>query len=100
MKSGGSRAKSVYSQDMISVHMSGEHLGSMSNVSVSCPCSLQTFDTLFVPQQMSQIRMCFLSRGVVFQMKWPHDGLDAGLHLLFICTVAKQLFGQRCGERV
>ena len=63
MTSGYSRLESAYSQDMISVHISGIHFGSMSDVSASCPCSLQTFDTLFVPQQMSQIRMCFLSRG-------------------------------------
>ena len=60
MKSGGSRAKSVYSQDMMSVHMSGEHLGSISSVRVWCPASLQTFDTLFVPQQMSQMSIRFL----------------------------------------
>ena len=79
MTSGSSKLKSVYSQDMISVHMSGEHFGSMSNVSASCPCSLQTFDTLLVPQQMSQIRICFIFQVVWFRMKWPHD-----VHLLFI----------------
>ena len=60
MKSGGSRLKSVYSQDMMSVHMSGEHLGSLSSVKASCPASLQTFDTLLVPQQMSQMSIRFL----------------------------------------
>ena len=66
MTSGGSRPKSVYSQDMISVHISGIHFGSMSTVSVSCPWSFQTFDTLLVPQQISQIRISFsISSGIV-----------------------------------
>ena len=60
MKSGGSNPKYVYSQVMISVQMSGSHFGSMSDVNVSCPASRQTFDTLLVPQQMSQIRISFL----------------------------------------
>ena len=77
MTSGGSNPKYVYSHDMISVHMSGEHFGSMSNVSASCPASRQTFDTLPVPQQMSQIRICFLFQVVWFRMNWPRDGLDA-----------------------
>ena len=54
MKSGGSRLKSVYSQDMISVHISGMHFGSMSNVRVSCPAALQTFETDPVPEHRSQ----------------------------------------------
>ena len=54
---GGSRLKAVYSQAMRSVHMSGEHLGSMSSVKVSCPAFLQTLDTLLVPQHMSQMSM-------------------------------------------
>ena len=57
MKSGGSRLKSVYSQDMMSVYMSGEHLGSLSSVKASCSASLQTFDTLLLPQHRSQIRI-------------------------------------------
>ena len=74
MKSGVGKLKSVYSQDMRSVHTSGKHLGSMSNVKASCPASLQTFDTLFVPQQMSQMSIRFL----VLELQccsslWPHD---------------------------
>ena len=57
MKSGAGKLKSVYSQDIMSVHMSGEHLGSMSNVRVSCPADLQTFEKLLVAQQMSQMSM-------------------------------------------
>ena len=60
MKSGDSKAKSVYSHLMISMHMSGEHLGSISSVRVWCPASLQTFDTLLVPQQISQMSIRFL----------------------------------------
>ena len=53
--------------------MSGEHLDEMSSVRVWCPASLQTFDTLFVPQQMSQMRMCFLCRVVqCCSFPWPH----------------------------
>ena len=74
MKSGGSRAKSVYSQVIRSVQMSGEHLGSMSSVKVWCPASLQTFDTLFVPQQMSQMSMGFLLLELqCCSSLWPHD---------------------------
>ena len=72
-KSGSGRLKLVYSQDMRSVHMSGEHLGSMSNVKVSCPASFQTFDTLFVPQQMSQMSIGFLLLEVqCCNSLWPH----------------------------
>ena len=60
MKSGVGKLKSVYSQDMRSVHTSGKHLGSMSSVKASCPASLQTLDTLLVPQQISQMSIRFL----------------------------------------
>ena len=77
MKSGAGKLKSVYSQDIMSVHMSGEHLGSMSNVRVSCPADLQTFETLFVPQHMSQrsILIYFL-----YQVEWYYD-FRARLHV-------------------
>ena len=60
MKSGAGKLKSVYSQDMMSVHTSGKHFGSISSVRVWCPASLQTFDTLLVPQQISQMSIRFL----------------------------------------
>ena len=60
MKSGAGKLKSVYSQDMRSVHTSGKHLGSMSSVKASCLVSLQTLDTLLVPQQISQMSIRFL----------------------------------------
>ena len=76
MKSGGSRLKSVYSQVMISVHTSGEHLGSLSSVKVSCLASLQTADTLLVPQHMSQIRMGYF----LYQVGW-YCNFHAHLHV-------------------
>ena len=60
IKSGSGKLKLVYSQDMRSMHMSGEHLDEMSSVRVWCPASFQTFDTFFVPQQMSQMSIRFL----------------------------------------
>ena len=57
MKSGGSRLKSVYSQDMISMQTSGMHFGSMSRVKVSWPAPLQTRETDPAPEHMSQMSM-------------------------------------------
>ena len=80
MTSGSYKPKSVYSQVRRSVHASAPHLGPMSNVRVSCPFSLQTFDTLLVPQHMSQIRMeCFPYQAVSFRTSWAHDGWGASL---------------------
>ena len=66
MKSGAGKLKSVYSQDMISMHTSGEHFGSESSVRVSCPADLQTFETDPVPEQMSQSSIRFLYQVVSY----------------------------------
>ena len=56
------------------MHMSGEHFGSISRLKLWCPASLQTFDTLWVPLQMSQMSMCFVFLAVqCYSSPWPHE---------------------------
>ena len=73
MKSGDSRAKSVYSQDMRSVHTSGEHLNEMSSVRVSCHASLHTRETERVPEHKSQVRMFLVPVVQCCNSLWPHE---------------------------
>ena len=56
------------------VRLLREHFESKSSVRVWCPASLQTFDTLLVPQQMSQMSIRFILLELqCCSSLWPHD---------------------------